>query len=93
MDSFLHRVRGDILVKRDPTAAQAAYREALRIARQQGARALELQAAHALAKLYQSTNRGADAHAVLITALEGFLPTPEFPEIEEAQALLTAVAV
>jgi class 3 adenylate cyclase/tetratricopeptide (TPR) repeat protein len=92
-DSFLHRVRGDILVKRDLTAAQAAYREALRIARQQGARALELQAAHALAKLYQSTNRGADAHAVLITALEGFSPTPEFPEIEEAQALLTAVAV
>jgi predicted ATPase len=92
MDSFLHRVRGDILVKRDPTAAQAAYREALRIARQQGARTLELQAAHALAKLYQSTHRAADARTVLVAALKGFSPTLEFPEIEEAQALLTAVA-
>jgi class 3 adenylate cyclase/predicted ATPase len=92
MDSFLHRVRGDILVKRDPTAAEAAYREALRIAREQGARTLELQAAHALAKLYQCTKRGADAHAVLVVALEGFSPTAEFPEIEEAQTLLSAVA-
>jgi MalT-like TPR region len=92
MDSFLHRVRGDIFVKRDPAAAEAAYREALRIAREQGTRTLELQAAHALAKLYQSTNRGADAHAVLVTALEGFSPTPEFPEIEAARALLIAVA-
>jgi class 3 adenylate cyclase/tetratricopeptide (TPR) repeat protein len=93
MDSFLHRVRGDILVKRDPTAAAAAYREALRIAREQGARTLELQAAHALAKLYQTTNRSADARAVLVTALEGFSPTPEFPEIDEVKALLSAVAL
>jgi hypothetical protein len=29
---------------------------------------------------------------VLAPALEGFSPTPEFPEIEEAQTLLAAVA-
>jgi len=29
-----------------------------------------------------------DAHAVLAPALEGFAPTPEFPEIAEAQQLL-----
>jgi hypothetical protein len=33
-------------------------------------------------------SRTADAHAVLAPALEGFLPTPEFAEIEEAQMLL-----
>ena len=49
-------------------------------------------AALSLAKLYQSTNRAADAHAVLAPALEGFSPTPEFPEIAEAQALLAALA-
>jgi hypothetical protein len=43
-----------------------------------------------LAKLYQNTNRPADAHAVLAPALEGFAPTPEFPEIAEAQTLLGA---
>jgi hypothetical protein len=34
------------------------------------------------------TGRAADARAVLAPALEGFLPTPEFPGITEAQELL-----
>ena len=51
-----------------------------------------MRAALALAKLYQSTGRPADAHAVLAPALEGFAPTPEMPEIAEAQALLAALA-
>ena len=45
-----------------------------------------------LAKLYQSNNRPADAHAVLAPTLEGFSPTPELPEIAESQVLLAAVA-
>jgi tetratricopeptide (TPR) repeat protein len=87
-DSFLHRVRGDVLAERDPAAAEASYREALRIAQGQGARTFELQAAHALSKLYQSTGSPVEAHTVLAAALEGFSPTPEMPEIAEAQALL-----
>ena len=51
-----------------------------------------MRAALALAKLYQSTGRPAEAHAVLALALEGFSPTPAMPEIAEAQALLTALA-
>ena len=46
----------------------------------------------ALAKLYQSTARPADAHAVLAPALEGFFATPEMPEIAEAQALMERLA-
>ena len=90
-DSFLHRLRGDILLKRDPAdpaPAEEAYRTAIVVAKQQAARGYELRAALALAKLYQSTGRPADAHAVLAPALEGFSPTPEMPEIAEAQALL-----
>jgi hypothetical protein len=45
-----------------------------------------------LAKLYQSTGRSAEAHAVLAPALEGFAPTPEMPEIAEAQALIERLA-
>jgi hypothetical protein len=52
MDARLHRLRGDILAKRDPAAAETAY--SLRIAREQGARTFELQAPLSLAKLYQS---------------------------------------
>jgi tetratricopeptide (TPR) repeat protein len=94
-DAFLHRLRGDILLKRspaDPAPAEEAYRTAIAIAREQGALSYELLASLALAKLYQSTSRLAEAHAVLAPALEGFSPTPEMPEIAAAQALLAALA-
>ena len=46
-----------------------------------------LKASLALGKLYQSTDWLAEADAMLAAALEGFSPTPETPEIAEAQAL------
>jgi class 3 adenylate cyclase/predicted ATPase len=86
-----HRVRGEILFKRDPVntgPAENAFLSAIAVAQQQKARSFQLRAALSLAKLYYSTDRAADAHAVLAPALEGFVPTPEMPEIGEAQALL-----
>jgi hypothetical protein len=94
-DAFLHRIRGEILLKGDPTntaPSEEAFLIAIAIAQQQKARGFELRAALSLAKLYQSTARPADAHGVLASALESFSPTPEFPEIGEAQALLAALA-
>ena len=94
-DAPLHQIRGEVLLKRDPTnaaPAEEAFLTAIAIAQQQKARSFELRAAHSLAKLYQSTGRSADAHAVLAPALEGFSPTPEFPEISEAQVLLEVLA-
>jgi hypothetical protein len=72
--ALTHRLRGDILLKRDladPSPAEEAYRTA---------------------KLYQSTSRPAEAYAVLAPALEGFAPTPQMPEVGEAQALLKSLA-
>ena len=92
--AFIHRLHGNLLLKRnpdDPAAAEVAFQTAIAIAQEQGARSYELLAALSLAKLYQSTNRPAEAHAVLAPALEGFPPTPEMPEIAEAQALLAAI--
>ena len=94
-DPYLHRLRGDILRRHnpaDPAAAEDAYRTAIAIAKQHGARSYELIASLALAKLYQSTARPVEAHAILAAALEGFTPTPEMPEIAEAQALLESLA-
>jgi predicted ATPase len=94
-DSILYRLRGDILLKRDPAnpaPAEEAFRAAVAIAQAQKARSFELQAALSLAKLYQSTARPIDALAVLRPALEGFAPTPEMPEIAEARALLAVLA-
>jgi predicted ATPase len=93
-DAPLHRIRGAILRKRDPAnpaPAEEAFLAAIAIAQAQKARSFELQAALALAKLYQSTGRPVEAHAVLAPALEGFCPTPEMQEIAEAQALLAAL--
>ena len=53
---------------------------------------MRLMASHALARLYRSTGRPDEAQAILAPALEGFSPTPEMPEIAEAQALLAQLA-
>ena len=90
-DPYLHRIRGEILLSREPASpapAEEAFQTAIAIAKGQRARSYELLAALSLAKLYQSTARPAEAHAVLAPALEGFEPTPEMPEIAEARALL-----
>jgi class 3 adenylate cyclase/tetratricopeptide (TPR) repeat protein len=94
-DAFLHRIRGDILLRAEPenpASAEEAYLAAIAIAREQGARSFGLQAALKLARLHQSTTRAVEARAVLAPALEGFTPTPEMPEIAEAQTLLAALA-
>jgi predicted ATPase len=91
----LHRVRGEMLLKRDPAnraPAEGALLTAIDVARRQATRSFELRAALALAKLYQSTGRPVDAHGVLAPALDGFSPTPEMPEIAEAIALLGELA-
>jgi class 3 adenylate cyclase/predicted ATPase len=94
-DAFLHRLRGEILLKRDPAntaPAEDAFLTAIAIAQQQKARSFELRAALSLAKLCQSTSRSVDAHAVLAAAIAGFVPAPEFPEIEEGRRLLAVLA-
>jgi predicted ATPase len=94
-DSFLHRLRGELLLRRDsanPAPAEEAYKTAIAIAKRQGSRSLGLRAALSLAKLNQSTGRPADARAVLGPALEGFAPTPEMSEIAEALALIERLA-
>jgi ATP/maltotriose-dependent transcriptional regulator MalT len=92
---LLHRVRGEILLKRDladHASAEEAFRTSIVIAKEQGARSHLLLTSIALAKLCQSTGRPAETRAVLASALEGFSPTPELPQIAEAQALMERLA-
>ena len=93
-DAELHRARGEMLLKRDPATlapAEEALLTAIAVSKQQSTRSFGLRAALPLARLYQSTGRPTEAHAVLAPALEGFASTPEMPEIAEAQALLAAL--
>jgi predicted ATPase len=94
-EAEMHRIRGEILLKRGPAdtaAAEQSLQAAIAIARHQKARSFELRAALSLAKLYRAANRDADARAVLAPAVEGFPPTHQFPELTEAQALLAALS-
>ena len=93
-EAELHRAHGETLLKSDPAnpaPAEEAFLTAIAVAKQQGTRSFELRAALSLGKMYQSTGRVVEAHAVLAPALEGFAPTPEMSEIAEAQALLVAI--
>jgi predicted ATPase len=93
-DAEMHRIRAEILLKRDPAntaAAEQSFHSAIAIAQSQKARGFELRAALALAKLYHAANRDADAHAALTSAVEGFPPTQQFPELTEAQTLLAVL--
>jgi predicted ATPase len=94
-EAEMHRIRGEILLKRDPAdtaAAEQSLQAAIAIAQSQKARSFELRAALSLAKLHRAVNRDADAHAVLASAVEGFPPTEQFPELTEAQTLLAALS-
>ena len=75
----------------DPDCAGRDLEAAVAVAREQGARAFQLRAALSLAKLYQSIARTGEAKSILSSALEGFKPTPEVPEIAEAQALFATM--
>jgi predicted ATPase len=91
-DAELHRVRGQMLLKRapaNPAAAEEALLTAIAVSKQQSTRSFELRAALSLARLYQSTGRPVERQAVRAPAVEGFAPTPEMPEIAEAEALLS----
>ena len=93
-EAEIHRIRAEILLKRDPAntaAAEQSLQTAIAIAQSQQARSFELRASLALAKLYRAANRDAAAHAVLAPAVESFPPTRQFPELDEAQALLAAL--
>ena len=94
-EAEMHRIRGEILLKRDPAdtaAAEQSLQAAIAVAQSQKARSFELRAALSLAKLYRAANRDADAHTVLAPAVEGFPPTRQFPELAEAQTLLAALS-
>jgi predicted ATPase len=83
------------LLKRDAAdtaAAKQSLQAAIAIARSQKARSFELRAVLSLAKLYRAADRNADAHAGIGPTVEGFPSTQQFPELAEAQALLSALS-
>ena len=95
MDAELHRARGELhLIARQPDrdAAERSFREALAIARRQGARVLELRAAGSLARLWREQGRAREAHALLAPAVAWFTEGRDTADLREAEALLRTLA-
>jgi predicted ATPase len=88
-DAELHRLRGILLLAGGaaPTEAEAAMRRALEIAREQGARSLELRAATALARSWAAT-RPREALALLSPLHAGFTQGHDTPDLRTARDLL-----
>jgi predicted ATPase len=87
------RLRGDVLLAvGDRTGAEAGYREALAIAQQQSAKLWELRAAMSLARLWCDQGERAAALDLLAPVYGWFTEGIATPVLQEAKALLDALA-
>jgi tetratricopeptide (TPR) repeat protein len=83
------RLRGDLRRNQGRReAAEADFREALTLARDMGAKMLELQATMSLARLLRDTSRRDEARAILAEIYNWFTEGFDTPDLKEAKSLL-----
>lgn len=90
-DAGLYRLRGEcFLALEEHTAreAEAAFREALEIARSQQARSLEIRAALSLARLWQQQGKRTDARDLLQPVYAWFTEGFDTRDLVDAKTLL-----
>jgi predicted ATPase len=93
--SRLHQLRGELLLHTHGSndgAAEASFRQALTVARQQGARGWELRAATSLARLWFDSARRREARELLAPIYGWFTEGFEAPDLQRAKALLDALS-
>ena len=91
----LHRLRGEWLLQAAPSdenRAEAAFHQALAVAREQQARSLELRAATSLARLWQQQGRREQARDVLAPVYGWFTEGFDTPDLQDARVLLAQLA-
>ena len=94
-DAELYRLRGDLLIgspSPDRAEAEACFRKALAIAREQGTRGFELRAAVSLARLWRDQGRHAEARDLLAPVYGWFTEGFEVSDLKDARALLDELA-
>ncbi len=92
--SEIYRLRGNLLAASGAAIDQteAAYREALDLARKQEAKTLELRAATDLARLWRAQGRNSEAHDLLEPIYNWFTEGLDTPDLKDAKALLDDLA-
>jgi predicted ATPase len=86
-----HRIRGEILLKRDPAhtePAEEAFLAAIAIAQQQKARSFELRAAMSLARLWRDQGKVREAREQLAPVYGWFTEGFDTRDLKEAEELL-----
>ncbi len=95
-EAELYRLRGEMLLRTASAPGEAiaqaaeAFRQALEVARRQGAKALELRAAVSLARLSPRLGAAEEAQALLAETYCGFTEGFQTPDLQEAHGLLSA---
>jgi predicted ATPase len=92
----LLRIKGELLLLRDGaqggvTEAEDLFRQALKMARRQGALSLELRAATSLARLLRDQGRSTDALALLHPVYDRFTEGFDTADLQTAKALVDAL--
>ena len=94
-DAFLHRIRGEILLKRAPTntaPAEQAFLTAIAIAQQQKARSFGLRAAMSMARLWRDQGKREEGRDLLAPVYGWFTEGFDTLDLKEAKALLDELA-
>ena len=87
----IHRLKGELLLEHaqsDADVAETCFREALKVARQQQAKMLELRAATSLARLWRHQSKPREAYDLLASVYEWFTEGFDTSDLEEAKVLL-----
>jgi predicted ATPase len=91
----VYRLKGELLLQQDLSdalQAEACFQQALAIARRQQAKSWELRAAMSLARLWQSQGKRTEAYDLLAPIYGWFTEGFDTADLQEAKALLEALA-
>ena len=91
----LCRLKGDLLLAQSSAQmdeAEACFRQALDIARQQQAKSLELRAAMSLSRLWQRQGKRTEAYELLAPVYSWFTEGFDTADLQDARALLETLA-
>jgi predicted ATPase len=95
-ESELHRLRGELLQlrpERGPGGPEACFHSALRVARAQGAKPLELRAGLSLGHWLRDQGQISEARQVLETVKDTVSEGFDLPDVREAESLLNQFGV
>ena len=90
-EAEINRLRGELLLGQspsDPALARASVEHAIKKARQQGAKSLELRATTSLARMLMSTDRRDEVRAMLAEIYKWFTEGFDTADLKDAKALL-----